>query len=58
MLKCDLKNKILSFDGAMGAELQKFDPQESGSPGNKHGLNDGLDVAHQAAAPPTSTSVP
>ena len=58
MLKDDLKNKILLFDGAMGTELQKFDPQESDFPGNKYGFNDGLNVTHQAAAPPTSTFVP
>ena len=46
MLKDDLKNKILLFDGAMGTELQKFDPQESDFPGNKYGFNDGLNVTH------------
>ena len=46
MLKEDLKNKILLFDGAMGTELQKLNPVESDFPGNRLGFNDGLNVTH------------
>ena len=34
------------FDGAMGTEIQKFDPQPEDFPGNKDGFNDGLVLTH------------
>jgi len=41
-----LKNRILLFDGAMGTEIQKFDPKPTDFPNNKDGFNDGLILTH------------
>jgi 5-methyltetrahydrofolate--homocysteine methyltransferase len=37
-----IKNDILLFDGAMGTEIQKFDPKPEDFPDGKDGFNDGL----------------
>ncbi|MBM3904808.1 MAG: methionine synthase [Thaumarchaeota archaeon] len=37
-----IKNDILLFDGAMGTEIQKFDPKAEDFPDGKDGFNDGL----------------
>ncbi|MGB9168451.1 MAG: homocysteine S-methyltransferase family protein [Nitrososphaeraceae archaeon] len=37
-----LKKRILLFDGAMGTEIQKLNPQSQDFPNNKDGFNDGL----------------
>ena len=37
-----LDTKILLFDGAMGTEIQKFNPKPEDFPDNKDGFNDGL----------------
>ena len=37
-----IQNKILLFDGAMGTEIQKFDPKPEDFPDGKDGFNDGL----------------
>ncbi|HLN35286.1 MAG TPA: homocysteine S-methyltransferase family protein [Nitrososphaeraceae archaeon] len=37
-----LKKRILLFDGAMGTEIQKLNPQPQDFPNNKDGFNDGL----------------
>lgn len=37
-----LKNRVLLFDGAMGTEIQKLNPQPQDFPNNKDGFNDGL----------------
>jgi 5-methyltetrahydrofolate--homocysteine methyltransferase len=37
-----LKNRILLFDGAMGTEIQKYDPKPEDFPNNQDGFNDGL----------------
>ena len=37
-----LDKKILLFDGAMGTEIQKFEPKPEDFPDNKDGFNDGL----------------
>ena len=41
-----LKNRILLFDGAMGTEIQKYDPTPEDFPNNQDGFNDGLVVTH------------
>jgi len=41
-----MKNKILLFDGAMGTEIQKFNPKPEDFPDNKDGFNDGLVLTH------------
>ena len=41
-----LKNKILLFDGAMGTEIQKFNPTSEDFPNGKDGFNDGLVLTH------------
>ena len=41
-----IKNKILLFDGAMGTEIQKFNPKPEDFPNNKDGFNDGLVLTH------------
>lgn len=38
----DLNKKILLFDGAMGTEIQKFNPQSNDYLDNKEGFNDSL----------------
>ena len=38
----DLDNKILLFDGAMGTEIQKFNPSQNDYLDNKEGFNDSL----------------
>jgi len=43
-----LKNRILLFDGAMGTEIQKFNPKPTDFPNNKDGFNDGLIFTHPA----------
>jgi len=37
-----MKNRILLFDGAMGTEIQRFNPKPEDFPDNKDGFNDGL----------------
>src|SRR5829696_148218 len=37
-----LKKRVLLFDGAMGTEIQKLNPQPQDFPNNKDGFNDGL----------------
>ena len=41
-----LKNRILLFDGAMGTEIQKYDPTPEDFPNNQDGFNDGLILTH------------
>ena len=41
-----LNNRILLFDGAMGTEIQKFNPQPQDFPDEKDGFNDGLIFTH------------
>ena len=41
-----IKNKILLFDGAMGTEIQKYDPKPQDFPNNQDGFNDGLVLTH------------
>ena len=41
-----LNNRILLFDGAMGTEIQKFNPQPKDFPDEKDGFNDGLILTH------------
>ena len=41
-----LNNRILLFDGAMGTEIQKFNPQPQDFPDEKDGFNDGLILTH------------
>ncbi len=37
-----LQNRVLLFDGAMGTEIQKFNPKPEDFPNNQDGFNDGL----------------
>jgi len=37
-----LKSRVLLFDGAMGTEIQKYDPQPEDFPDKQDGFNDGL----------------
>ena len=39
-----LQNRVLLFDGAMGTEIQKFNPKPEDFPNNQDGFNDGLVV--------------
>jgi 5-methyltetrahydrofolate--homocysteine methyltransferase len=41
-----LKNRVLLFDGAMGTEIQKFDPKPQDFPDGKDGFNDCLILTH------------
>ena len=41
-----LKQRVLLFDGAMGTEIQKFDPKPEDFPNGKDGFNDGLVITH------------
>ncbi|HXG74689.1 MAG TPA: homocysteine S-methyltransferase family protein [Candidatus Nitrosotenuis sp.] len=41
-----LKERVLLFDGAMGTEIQKFDPKPQDFPDGKEGFNDGLILTH------------
>ncbi len=41
-----IKNRILLFDGAMGTEIQKFNPKPEDFPNNQDGFNDGLIITH------------
>lgn len=41
-----MKQRILLFDGAMGTEIQKFNPKPDDFPGGKDGFNDGLIFTH------------
>ncbi|MBI5698544.1 MAG: homocysteine S-methyltransferase family protein [Thaumarchaeota archaeon] len=41
-----MQEKILLFDGAMGTEIQKFDPKPEDFPDGKDGFNDGLVLTH------------
>jgi len=41
-----LDNRILLFDGAMGTEIQRFNPQSEDFPDGKDGFNDGLILTH------------
>lgn len=40
-----IKKRILLFDGAMGTEIQKFNPKPEDFPENKDGFNDGLSIS-------------
>ncbi len=41
-----MNQRILLFDGAMGTEIQKFNPEPKGFPDGKDGFNDGLVLTH------------
>lgn len=41
-----LKERVLLFDGAMGTEIQRYDPQPEDFPDCKDGFNDGLIMTH------------
>jgi 5-methyltetrahydrofolate--homocysteine methyltransferase len=41
-----MKNRVLLFDGAMGTEIQRHDPQPGDFPNNQDGFNDGLVITH------------
>ncbi len=41
-----VKKRVLLFDGAMGTEIQKHDPQPDDFPNSKEGFNDGLTMTH------------
>ena len=41
-----LQKKILLFDGAMGTEIQKYNPTPKDFPNNQDGFNDGLVLTH------------
>jgi 5-methyltetrahydrofolate--homocysteine methyltransferase len=41
-----LQNRILLFDGAMGTEIQKYNPTPKDFPNNQDGFNDGLVLTH------------
>ncbi len=41
-----MRERILLFDGAMGTEIQKFDPKPEDFPDGKDGFNDGLIMTH------------
>ena len=38
----DINNKILLFDGAMGTEIQQYQPKQNDYLDNKEGFNDSL----------------
>ena len=42
----DLATKVLLFDGAMGTEIQKYEPKENDFLNNKEGFNDSLNFTH------------
>ena len=39
-----LENRILLFDGAMGTEIQRYEPKSEDFPDGKDGFNDGLSI--------------
>jgi len=41
-----IKKRVLLFDGAMGTEIQKFNPKPEDFPNNQDGFNDGLVLTH------------
>ena len=41
-----IKKRVLLFDGAMGTEIQKFNPKPEDFPNNQDGFNDGLVITH------------
>ena len=41
-----LQSRVLLFDGAMGTEIQKYDPKPEDFPNNQDGFNDGLVLTH------------
>ena len=41
-----INERILLFDGAMGTEIQKFEPKAEDFPDGKDGFNDGLILTH------------
>lgn len=41
-----LNKRVLLFDGAMGTEIQKFNPKPEDFPNHKDGFNDGLVLTH------------
>ena len=41
-----IKKRVLLFDGAMGTEIQKYNPKPEDFPNNKDGFNDGLILTH------------
>lgn len=41
-----MSQRILLFDGAMGTEIQKFNPEPKDFPDGKDGFNDGLIMTH------------
>lgn len=41
-----IRQRVLLFDGAMGTEIQRYDPKPEDFPDNQDGFNDGLAVTH------------
>lgn len=41
-----IKKRVLLFDGAMGTEIQKFNPKQEDYPDSKDGFSDGLSLSH------------
>jgi len=41
-----IQKRILLFDGAMGTEIQKYNPKSEDFPNNQDGFNDGLILTH------------
>ena len=41
-----MQERILLFDGAMGTEIQRFNPKPEDFPDGKDGFNDGLILTH------------
>ncbi len=41
-----VNSRVLLFDGAMGTEIQKFNPKPEDFPDGKDGFNDGLVITH------------
>ena len=41
-----LKSRVLLFDGAMGTEIQKYEPRPQDFPDGRDGFNDGLVITH------------
>ena len=41
-----LRSRVLLFDGAMGTEIQKYDPKPKDFPNGQDGFNDGLVLTH------------
>ena len=41
-----MQNRVLLFDGAMGTEIQRYNPKPEDFPNNQDGFNDGLILTH------------